>query len=269
MPQISVIMGVYNSKSKYLLEKSIRSVIEQTFTDWEFIICDDGSTDDTPELLKKLAALDNRIRIITNSENKGLAFSLNHCLKYAKGEYIARQDDDDESKPKRFLREMEFLDNHRDYAWVGCKADISDDSGIRGEYPVPEKPEKTSFLWNSPFIHPSIMIRRDDILSVGGYRVSRETRRGQDYDMFMRLYAAGKKGYNLQEKLYIYRSVNDPNKRSRPFTYRVDEMKIRYRGFKGMGILFKGVPYIIKPILVGMIPQRIIYRINKNKHRQQ
>ena len=108
MPKISVIMGVYNNKNFDLLEKSVESIITQTFTDWEFIICNDGSVNETLPQLDKIAAKDSRIKVLSYSQNKGLNYALNECLQCAKGEYIARQDDDDISKPERLEKEMLF-----------------------------------------------------------------------------------------------------------------------------------------------------------------
>ena len=107
MPVISVIMGVYNVKSEEMAEMSILSVLNQTFRDFEFIICDDGSDNDTENVIKKIVKDDTRVKFIKNETNKGLAFTLNHCLKYASGEYIARMDIDDYSYPERFEKQLE------------------------------------------------------------------------------------------------------------------------------------------------------------------
>lgn len=264
--KVSVIMGVYNCRNYNLLKQSIMSIINQTYTDWEFLICNDGSTDDTLEKLNELKKLDSRIKILSYEENKGLANALNTCLKNANGDFIARQDDDDVSYPNRLERQVKFLENNPQYAFVGTLADICDKNGIWGIYRVDECPDKKSFFWNSPFIHPSIMVRRTMYECVCGYRVAKETRRCEDYDMFMRAYAKGFSGYNIQEKLYKYTYENSPDKKYRPMKYRIDEMIVRYKGFKEMGILIKGIPYIIKPILVGMIPASILSKIKKKQH---
>lgn len=122
---------------------------------------------------------------------------------------------------------------------------------------------KNSFYWNSPFIHPSIMIRKEAYDSVGGYRVAKETRRCEDLDLFMRMYAKGYIGYNIQEYLYCYRMVNTPDIKYRPMKYRIDEAIVKYKGYKLMGNLFLGIPFVIKPILIGLIPQNILYLIKK------
>lgn len=266
MPTVSVIMGVYNCRRADLLDKSIRSVIVQSFTDWEFLICDDGSSDEsTLELLKKYEAEDSRIRILTNEKNQGLCAALNTCLKNCTGKYIVRQDDDDVSRPERFQKLVEFADTHPEYAIVGSIADVSDDRGVWGEYPLEEQPEKTSFYWNSPFAHPTVLIRKEALDSVGGYRVAKETRRCEDYDLFMRMYAADYKGYNLQEKLYEYR-VEQGKKKYRSMKDRVDETVVRYKGYKQMGILGRGIPYVVKPVVVGLIPQRMFAKIKEKQY---
>ena len=244
MPKVSVIMGVYNCKDVNLLYKSVNSIIEQTFTEWEFIICNDGSTDDTLTKLLELEKLDSRIKIISYSENKGLAYALNECIKFSKGDYIARQDDDDISKPLRLEIQYRVMEEKKDFDIVGSIADVFDDNGIWGKYLVPEEPEKKDFLWNNPFIHPVTMMRKNALLSIGGYKVSKETRRCEDYDLFMRMYSKGMKGYNIQEILYEYKIKNDSNK-YRPMKYRLDEAKVRYMGYKSMKMIPNGIPYII------------------------
>ena len=173
MVKVSIIMGVYNCKDKSLLKNSVQSIINQTYTDWEFIICNDGSTDDTLNYLYEIEKLDNRIKVVSYKENKGLSYALNYSLKMASGEYIARQDDDDVSKPERLKKQVQFLDENREYAIVGTCADVFDNNGIWGEYTVPEKPQKGDFLWNSPFMHPTTMMRKAELLSVGVQRSQR------------------------------------------------------------------------------------------------
>lgn len=266
MAKISVIMGVYNCKNKDLLLKSVNSIINQTFEDWEFLICNDGSSDSTLSILYEVAKLDGRIKILSYNTNHGLAYALNYCLKHAKGEYIARQDDDDFSLPERFERQVDFLDKNMEYDLVGSNADVYNDSGIWGEFIVDEKPNEKTFFWNNPFIHPVIMIRKNSIDKINGYRVAKETRRCEDYDMFMRLYSKKMKGYNIQEKLYLYRIENDSKKCYRPMKYRIDEAVVRFKGYKKMGVLLRGFPYILKPILIGLIPQRLFYHIKKKQY---
>lgn len=140
MPNVSIIMGVYNCKNYNLLRKSVESILQQTYKDYEFIICNDGSTNNTLEELKKIAQSDSRIKIISYEKNRGLNHALNECLAVSQGKYIARQDDDDVSKPERLKKQVQFLDENREYAIVGTCADVFDNNGIWGEWP--------SIRWN-------------------------------------------------------------------------------------------------------------------------
>lgn len=265
MPKISVIMGVYNCKSYGSLKKSVDSIINQTFKDWEFIICNDGSTNNTLKMLNEMEALDERIKIVSYKKNRGLAYALNYCIKHSTGDFIARQDDNDDiSTPERLEKEIEFLNENLEYDFVASNCLIFDENGIYDGLKHREIIKKNDFLWNSPFIHPTVMFRRKALKLVGGYRIAKETKRCEDYDLFMRMYARGLKGYNIQENLYHYKVVINKNKKYRPMKDRIDEAIVRYKGFKAMGILIIGIPFIIKPLLIGLIPARLFAYIKKN-----
>lgn len=254
---VSILMGIYNTPDLQILQKVVESIRQQTFTDWEWIICDDGSTDTTRETIQSLIQGDDRIRLIRNETNLGLAASLNHCMKYARGKYIARMDADDGCVPNRLEKQVQFLDENPGYQLVGTAAELFDEDGIWGQRKMPELPEKCDFLWGSPFIHPTIVIRREALLRVHGYRVAKETRRTEDYDLFMRLYAKGYQGYNLQEELYYFREDKTARKRKK-YRYRIDEARVRWKGFRQMGLMPKGLVYVVKPLIVGLIPYPVL-----------
>ena len=107
MPQISVLMGIYNCADT--LEEAVNSIINQTFNDWELIMCDDCSTDNTLEVAQKIAEKDSRIKVIKNEKNLTLAPTLNRCIEVASGKYVARMDGDDICDPTRFEKEIEIL----------------------------------------------------------------------------------------------------------------------------------------------------------------
>lgn len=262
MPEISVIMGVYNCKDIDALYRSVKSIIEQTYKNWEFIICDDGSTDNTLTTLKDIANLDKRIKIIGYKENKGLANALNYCLTFSQGKYIARMDADDISHQDRFEKQINFLEQHREFAFVGSTANIFNKKGVWGLLKMPEYPEKENFFWNIPFIHPSMIFRREVLLEINGYSTDEINKRCEDYTLVMDLYSKGFKGYNFQNPLLEYYLENG-SKKYRPMKDRIAEAKVRYIGYKKNKILLKGLPYIIKPILIGLIPQFIFRQIKK------
>ena len=121
--KISVIMGVYNPVEQKQLQAAVRSMIRQTMTDWELILCDDGSHITYQPLIDEAIEMDERIIRIRNKTNKGLGYSLNQCLSIAKGKYIARMDGDDISEPERFRKQYDFLERHPEYQWVGSIPD--------------------------------------------------------------------------------------------------------------------------------------------------
>lgn len=264
MAKISVIMGVYNSKKIELLSKSIESILNQTYNDFEFIICDDCSSDKkTLETLENFAKKDNRIKLLHNEKNLGLAATLNYCLELSTGEYIARQDDDDISHLDRFQKQIDFLDNNPSIALVGCNLNLFDDNNIWGQRKHKEYPTKKDFLYGSQFPHPATIIRSIVINEIGKYTVSKITRRTEDYDLYMRLYYFGYCGVNIQENLYDYYE-NDLNYKQQKFKYRIDEFKLKIYWFKKLKLFPRGYIYCIKPIVSGMIPIRI-KKILKNK----
>ncbi len=265
-PLVSVIMGVYRCGNLTALERSIHSIIDQTYRNWEFLIVDDGSGDNdrTYNAIKQFASGDDRIVAMRYSHHRGLAYALDYGLAHAHGQYIARQDDDDFSVPTRLSTEIAYLSKHPDVAICGTNAVIFDEDGEWGKLTLPPKPTKQSFLWNSPFLHPSVVMRADALKQVAGYRVIRETQQYEDYDLFMRMYARGFRGVNLQQPLYRYRSDRNVMK-YRPMRRRFQEVKIRSDGFRALGLGLRSIPYIVKPLVIGAIPKRIYARIQRRR----
>lgn len=164
-------------------------------------------------------------------------------------------DADDISKPDRLQQMYDFLENHPEYGWVGCNAELIGEDGIWGSRMMPEAPERKDFLHYSPYIHPSVLFRREALTVNGGYR---PMRRGEDYELFMRLHAAGVRGYNLQEFLFQYREDADTY-RHRKYRYQIEEVRIRKEGFARLGILnIRTWPCVLKPLIVGFIPYRLL-----------
>lgn len=264
-PKVSIVMGVHNLSCNSI--KAIESIINQSYKNWEFIICNDGSTDNTSEQLKLFSKLDKRIIILENKVNKGLAYSLNKCIKKSKGKYIARMDDDDFSKENRIEEEVKFLDNNPQYAFVSSEYLINNGKEIiMKKRKMKEKPDKYDFLWNSPFLHPATMFRKSALLKVDCYRVAKETIRAEDYDLYMRLYAKNLIGYNLQDNLYVY-FLDSNSMTKRKYKYRVYESIVRAKGYLLMDIpIFKSIPFILKPLLVGLIPKKLLLKIQEEKN---
>ena len=179
MPRVSVIMATYNCENT--LRDSIDSIVEQSYTDWEFVICDDCSTDSSLAILEEYRdKYPEKFVILKNEVNSKLSYSLNHCLQYAKGEYIARMDGDDKSLPTRLEKQVAFLDEHPEYAVVSTAMTPFDENGLRPSRYMKAEPTKDDLVSRSPFAHATIMMRREAYDAVGGYTVSKRTTRGQD-----------------------------------------------------------------------------------------
>lgn len=260
---ISVIMGVHNTKNKDLLIKSIKSILNQTYRNIEFIICDDASTDNTYEVLEQMSRLDNRIVLIKNESNKYLCGALNHCLKYARGKYIARQDDDDISHLTRLEIEKDFLDRHKEADFIGCHENMVWDDEIWGRYSPKYEVNTKDLLKGVNFSHPTIMVRREVYEKIQ-YRECKETKRAEDYDWYMRVYAEGFRGYNIDKVLFDYTS-NPEDGNYQSLSTRIQVMKVMYNGFKINNLLPIGYFYMMRPILAWFIPESIMKIIRKKR----
>ena len=267
-PNISILMSVYNAEKT--LAKSIDSILAQTYRDYEFIICNDASTDATGALLEEYAKADERIVLLQHSENKGLAASLNDCLEIAKGKYIARQDADDISKPDRIERTLAYLEE-TDAPYVACGVYVFDDDGIFSKRLFEEKITKHIIAKKNPFFHPTMMFKKEIITMVQGYRVAEETQRTEDYDLVMRLAAKGYIGQNLQEYLYSVYEPHDAYLRHTIKTRRY-EIKTRRYGLKIMKSPFYDYIYLLKPIIMSLIPHKLYRKLKElqwGTHREE
>lgn len=264
---ISVIMGVFNPPDKGQLYQAVRSIIGQSFTQWEMLLYDDGSGERYAPVIKEAAALDQRIRYIRSEKNHGLAYALNECIKRSRGKYIARMDADDISKPERLKKLYDFLESHPKYQWAGSNSELIDERGVWGIGERKEIPGKKDFLPFSPYIHPAVVFRKAVLVENQGYKVSGATRRCEDYELFMRLHEKGYQGYNLQEPLLQYREDQEAYKKRR-YKYYIQETRIRFDGFRKLGILkVRTLPYVVKPLFVGLISPGMMWYIKKNTKR--
>ncbi|MDJ0688707.1 MAG: glycosyltransferase [Xenococcaceae cyanobacterium MO_188.B32] len=191
-PKVSVVMSVHNG-SLYLHE-SVDSILNQIFTDFEFIIVDDGSTDDSWGILTKYAKCDRRIKLYKNEENIGLTKSLNKGLKLAEGEYIARQDADDISLPTRFEKQVIFLQEHPEIILASCDIELINVEGLTiDKYQRHCEPDLVAWyllFYNRLGGHSQVMFRREITINLGGYLEN--CRYSQDYELWCRLIKVGK-----------------------------------------------------------------------------
>lgn len=260
--KVSIIMGVYNG-SKYIRD-SIESIINQTYKNWEFIICDDCSSDNTIEIIKEYMKNDSRIKLIKNDKNMGLAATLNKCLDECTGEYIARQDDDDISLPNRLEKQVKFLDKEHKYDLIGSKSNLIDKYnniwGISNK--IVQNPNAINLLNGPCFIHPTIMIRKCVIDKLNGY--DEKAIRVEDYDLWFRFFAEGYRAFNMDEALINYR-LDTHSYKKRKYIYRINEFKVKINGYKINNIPYTKRIYAFKPLIIGLIPIKFISRFHLNK----
>lgn len=256
-PKVSVIMGIYNCEKT--LPEAIESVIGQTYTNWELIMCDDGSKDNTYAVAEKYRdRYPDKIILLKNEINKRLAATLNRCLTMATGDYIARMDADDTNLPQRFEKEVEFLETHLEITCVGTGCIIFDDKGDHSVRLGKEHPTKMILIHGTPFAHPTIMMRKEAYEALGGYTSSPDTMRAEDVDLWFRFFSKDYQGYVIQEPLYRYReSMQDFKRRS--WKAAIGTTKVCLRGYKLLKYPPYVYPYAFKPIVAAMVPKRLMY----------
>ena len=260
-PLVSVIIAAYNCEE--YIEECVNSILNQTYQNIEILICDDNSDDNTWRILKDLESSNPNIYLMRNQQNKKAAFSRNRCIEKSRGKYIAVQDADDLSHPERIEKQVEILERFKSIDFVSSGMKLFDVQGVwKITKPNVKFPNKKDFLKKVPFAHAPTMFRREPLLTVEGYRVSKETVRGQDADLFMRLYYAGYKGMNIENPLYFYR-VDGRTLARRSLKYRYYATVVNLKNFKKLELMPLGYLYALKPLISWFIPHGLIYKWRK------
>lgn len=260
---VSVIMGIFNCEET--LAEAVDSIINQTYGDWELIMCDDGSKDDTYEIaLHYQKRYPDKIVVLKNEKNEGLNATLNKCLKSARGTYIARMDGDDICSPERFEKELTVLEQEADVAIVSTDMIHFDSAGEWGRVSHPTYPKNIDFLNGTPFCHAPCMVRKEAYDAVEGYSVDEKYMRVEDFHLWLKMYKAGFKGKNIHEVLYSMR--DDQNARNRrKFRHRINESYVRYLALKEFKLPIWGYIFVLRPIVVGLLPVGVYDLLHKMK----
>jgi hypothetical protein len=218
-PLVSVVMSVYNGAA--CVGRAVDSILGQTFRDFELIAINDGSTkDDTAAVLDGLARStgDDRLRVVNLDRNRGLASALNHGISLARGRYIARQDQDDISRPQRLGAQVRYLDEHPRCGLLGTRSDIwvgDAPSGRHHDHPTDNPTLQFDLLTNNPFVHSSVMVRRSVFDAVGVYSTDVARQPPEDFELWSRI-ARRFSVANLPERLLIYREMPGSMSRDGP-----------------------------------------------------
>ncbi len=257
-PKISVLMSVYNAGDE--LKDSVEGILNQTYSDFEFIIINDGSTNNNREILENYAAQDSRIRLI-NQENTGLTKALNNGIKLARGKYIARQDADDISYPNRFELQMELMDGDSSIVLCGGNCDdLYEDgsSGVWGTYDS-DILQKIVFF-KTPFAHSTAMMRADICKELGGYDESFKT--SQDMEFWMRFALKGRLA--MVSTPIIQRKImagSISNKRRLRQFYDATRARMKYN--KGLNRIY-ALYYAVRSFIINLLPIKLV-KILKNR----
>jgi glycosyltransferase involved in cell wall biosynthesis len=212
-PKVSVLLPVYNGEP--YLKAAIESILNQTFRDFELIIIDDGSKDRSKEIISQFK--DKRIRW-QSQPNAGLASTLNKAMKLAHGDYLARQDQDDLSLPERLAKQVDFLDKHPNIGVVGTASKVwIEDKPTEQTLKHPSQNPEIQFnlLFDTPFVHSSVTIRRSTLDKVGLYTTDPKRQPPEDYELWSRLGRSCQLA-NLPDTLHIYRETKGSMSRVGP-----------------------------------------------------
>lgn len=260
-PKISVIMGIYNCAGT--LRPAIDSILNQTEQDFELVLCDDGSVDDTCAIAKEYQEkYPDKVVLLQNKKNLGLNITLNRCLAAAKGDYIARMDGDDLCDPTRFEKELAVLAAHPEVAFVGTQVRMFDERGVWGQTSHPQFPEKKDFAHGNPFSHGSCMVRRSAYEAMGGYSEDPQVVRVEDFYLWMRMYEAGMRGMNLPEPLYDLRDDLNAVCRRR-MAARRNEAYVICQCVKHLGLPGWKRICALRPLLLGLLPRRLYRALHR------
>jgi hypothetical protein len=203
-PDVSVVLSVRNGSTD--LPKAIATILAQTFVNFELIAIDNGSTDETGPFLDRIA--DPRVRVYHQAD-AGLAAALNRGISLARGRYVARQDHDDWALPTRIEQQVRFLDSHPGHALIGTRAEIwigNRPTGRFHDHPTEDEALRFELLFNNPFVHSSVMMRKTALDQIGGYTTDPARQPPEDYELWSRI-ARQFRVANLPERLTIYREV--------------------------------------------------------------
>jgi glycosyltransferase involved in cell wall biosynthesis len=201
-PKISVLMSVHNGEA--FLKEAIGSILNQSFTDFEFILINDSSTDSSKQIIE--SSYDPRIVLINNETNLGLTKSLNIGLSKASGMYIARMDADDVSSPDRFQKQYDYMEANPNTWVVGSSINIMNDEGYvvkKNEYPESFEEILGTVFFKNPIVHSTAFFRREEILKIGGY--NNDYKKSQDYELWLRIIKNKGVLANLPEALVNFR----------------------------------------------------------------
>lgn len=258
MKLVSIILPAHNAE-KHIVD-CLNSITQQTYLNWELIIINDGSLDQTAKIIESFLSKDTRITCVTNDNNMGLVYCLNLGIKLSKGKYVARMDSDDIMMPDRLELQVNFMETNPQVGVLGGSAILIDEAGNdigKRVFPYSDKSIKQNLDRINPLLHPTIIFRKT-IFEICYYRDKYP--RAEDYDLWFRL-----KSYtefaNLQEFIIKYRI--HPGQVSLEYLKKMtrDTVFLKIEHFSNEGALFYKFKFIIRPLIKAILPIWLIKRL--------
>lgn len=262
---ISIIMGIYNCAST--LEDALDSIVNQTYKNWELIMCDDGSSDNTYDVANKyiLNHPEFKMKLLRHKVNLGLNQTLNDCLKEASGEYIGRMDADDISLPTRFEKEMKAFEEDPNLSIVSCPMIYFDENGDWAVGKCEEEyPQKKELVFGTIHSHAPCLVKAEAFREVNGYSLGKRLLRVEDWHLWIKMYATGRYGRNLKEPLYKMRDDSSAIRR-RKFRFRLNEAYVSRLAVKTFKLPKYLYFYSIRFIIVGLLPIPLYKFLHRKK----
>lgn len=266
--RLTVLMSVYNDSAN--LVRAIESMLGQTYSDFTFLIIDDGSSDSCLETIRRYESCDSRIVCHAHGSNVGLAASLARGVQLARTELVARMDSDDIAFPNRLERQVEFMQREPGIDILGSWALDIDAQGSperARRVPVDHASILRTMFYVNPMIHPTVMFRKSAIMAAGSYDPNRNNTQDEDYDLWFRCAGLGSRFANIAEPLLLYRApaAEAFTKKAR---YGLSGLQTRWRGYQHVRPpLHHRLLGSAVPLVLGVVPRPAssgIYRLAKN-----
>lgn len=262
MPIVSIIMSAYKKDNPIHLKKAILSIITQTLTDIEVIIIGDGELSlEQLSVLEEYIKADERVKVYRNEQNMGLGYSMNRAISLSRGKYIARMDADDISLPERLEKQVLYLEEHQDCDLVGTFAyEIDENENIVFHKRLPVTSDDIYYFLakRDPFIHPSVMFRRNFFDKVGNYNI--KVPLGiEDTELWCRAFLLKRtKGANIPEFIYIFRAGSGFYNRRRGLGNGIQELKLRCNHIRQNKLSPHYYIYPVTMFIVRMLPRKVV-----------
>lgn len=253
-PKVSVIMSEYNTEEKHL-RQSIESILNQSFRNFEFIIINDGSSNKLIDIVNSYE--DERVRIINNKENLGLARSLNRGIEASRGKYLVRMDTDDISHKNRIEKQLKFIENNPEYSVVGTSINLITDGDKKYPKHMEGEIDKTAFVNGTIPVHPTVIMNKEDVLEIGMYQTT-NVNRSEDFVLWAELLLADKRIYILNNILVDYR-VELADYKKRKLSTRGDGIRNRIKYYKKLNAPPHRYLSVVKKILAGILPSKVMH----------